>query len=526
MHALKTGAVLLNVGTFRQTNEYSCGPAAIKIILDSFGEKVSFAELVHRAKTTKHDGTCPENLEKAVNSLGYATFVQMNADIGDIERFLNGGLPVIVNYQSPYDEYQLRALISGKKKYDDGHYAVVRGMNKKQLFLSDPAHEGGYNEVDKSVFVKLWYDKENNGNVFERWLMIIFPEKIPFVKVEGDNRDIGEGIGEKCKREIGALVETVAQDYKSGVKHNFSSWVNRSRMFLPYCKKEFPEYIQELEGIARGAGVDFDALFSLNCREELRGARQSSHLGENGSSVVAQVNAGIVLAHNEDYTMIPNNSLYVVQVKQKKKQSFLSVGHVGCLPGSIAGLSRAGIAIAGNSVNANYCRYGVAKNCVQRAILDEDNVWSAAHRVRSANRAIGRNFIIISPHEGIFVETTAKREVIIPIIGLPAVSTNHYTCEELRGNERCVSESSRLRYALLEQLVSREELTNMKTIKKILKDHEQFPRSICRHEYESKRSIKMPYTTLASIILNPERGVLYVTQGNPCKRKYQRFCLD
>lgn len=83
---------------------------------------------------------------------------------------------------------------------------------------------------------------------------------------------------------------------------------------LQTANTTFPEYIQELEGIAYGSGVDFQTLFVLNVRNELKsfqgnnvGFKTQSErehcsdylmndLNGSGSDGVSQ----IVVAHNED----------------------------------------------------------------------------------------------------------------------------------------------------------------------------------------------------------------------------------
>lgn len=523
---IKEGAVLLNVGEYRQQTKWSCGPATLKIILDSFGRKLSEKELIHLTGCNEKIGTPPDALCSALQSLGYRTFQQTNADISDIESFLRAGLPVIVAYQSVDDKpYGTLPNINDDNRY--GHYAVIMGTNKTHFFLSNPEKDSAYDPIHKDVFLKIWWDRDLiERRLFNRWFMAAFPKHISFVHAQGSNYDIGFAVGEACKEEIHSMLNYIVGDFEFKTKKDFSAFIDKSKKFLPYCKDTYPEFVRELEGMAKGADLDFDELWTLSCTEELDWNNQNPLL-EKCSSLVAKSKSGVILAHNEDYSAYPTNALYILKAKQKNKPAFLSVGYTGSLAGSSCGINTAGIAMSGNSINAPDCRFGVLKNFVCRKILDEKSPNWAIKHVEQAYRAIGGNYSVISENNSFFVETFAREEEIIRLTNFPAAHTNHCISPKLKGKDSYVSQSSSERYSRLRKIFSHlanQEL-EIKDIKEILKDHSDWPIGICRHDTESQKRTSSSSSTLASVIMNPKKGAMLLSNGNPCRTNYEEYSL-
>jgi isopenicillin-N N-acyltransferase-like protein len=61
---------------------------------------------------------------------------------------------------------------------------------------------------------------------------------------------------------------------------------------------------------------------------------------------------------------------------------------------------------------------------------------------------------------------------------------------------------------------------NIETVMKILADHDHHPNSICRHV---DPAAPIPSTTLASFIMVPEEGAVYIAAGPPCEYEYVRY---
>jgi isopenicillin-N N-acyltransferase-like protein len=61
---------------------------------------------------------------------------------------------------------------------------------------------------------------------------------------------------------------------------------------------------------------------------------------------------------------------------------------------------------------------------------------------------------------------------------------------------------------------------DVENMMEILADHDQYPNSICRH---IDPAAPISSVTLASFIMVPAEGAIYIAAGNPCKYEYVRY---
>lgn len=101
--------------------------------------------------------------------------------------------------------------------------------------------------------------------------------------------------------------------------------------------------------------------------------------------------------------------------------------------------------------------------------------------------------------------------------------SNHYITECFK-EEDTASELQPDSYHRLERIRSlmdeHYDHINIEIVKKILADHEQNPNSICRHV---DPTVPISSSTLASFIMVPEEGAIYIYAGNPCEYEYVRY---
>lgn len=133
---------LLDVHPFRQTDAGLCGPACVKMILDYHGITASEREIAKIAKASRRKGTSAQDLERAAKHYGCDAFIQDTSTIADIRRYVRKEkIPVIVDF------------FEG----DDGHYSVVIGIDKENIYLQNPAM-GRYHAMALQSFRRVWFD--------------------------------------------------------------------------------------------------------------------------------------------------------------------------------------------------------------------------------------------------------------------------------------------------------------------------------------------------------------------------------
>ncbi|MCB0119708.1 MAG: hypothetical protein KDD72_11815, partial [Anaerolineales bacterium] len=88
---------------------------------------------------------------------------------------------------------------------------------------------------------------------------------IPIIEARGTYREVGRQIGERCKPQIEMMMEQLRESVPAN--KNWDMLVKESRIFQTHSRAVYPQYVDELEGIAEGAGVPFDEMFVAMCEE-------------------------------------------------------------------------------------------------------------------------------------------------------------------------------------------------------------------------------------------------------------------
>jgi ABC-type bacteriocin/lantibiotic exporter with double-glycine peptidase domain len=153
----------LNVKPFDQTKGL-CGPASLKMVLRYFGEEYTEDELKNLSGATKSDGVGAEYLVATARELGYDAWIEDNASIDDLAKYVHDGTPVIVDWFST----------------DDGHYSVVVEIDKEkqEIKLQDPEIRQ-LRTMPIETFKNVWFDfdskRPETDSFVVRRLIVIRP---------------------------------------------------------------------------------------------------------------------------------------------------------------------------------------------------------------------------------------------------------------------------------------------------------------------------------------------------------------
>lgn len=134
----------------RQTTDYTCGPASIKMVLNYFGFSKSEKELAEIFNTDSKKGTRIKNFISGVRSLEFEYIIKTNSDFKDLRRFQRKGYVVVVCYFIPEENLD--------------HYSVLKKVGIKNIYFFDPWF-GKNHKYSKNYFKKIWrcdesFDKE------------------------------------------------------------------------------------------------------------------------------------------------------------------------------------------------------------------------------------------------------------------------------------------------------------------------------------------------------------------------------
>lgn len=336
-------------------------------------------------------------------------------------------------------------------------------------------------------------------------------KKIPVVEVEGSNYEIGFQIGQKCRKQISRLIKTSKEKYLKHTGRPFNYFVKRGKRLLFYCDK-YPQYIDEIKGIANGAEADFYDYFALNFEDEVVDNANKC------TTIFLRTKNGIFLGHNEDWTRSFLDELYVLKLRQKYKPDILALSYLGPPQFIAACLNSKGIAFTGNSLYTTH-KLGIPEAFVLRSMCDAKNINEAIKDLEAKPRSMGINSMIVSKNGIVDIENSISKSAIIEAKGDCFIHTNHPL--KLKGKR---GRNSVIRFNRATEMLKKNETRDMDLLKNILSDHKNYPDSICCHIGSEGEKIK--WMTIASIIIDLKNMEMLISHGNPCKNKYKEYRLD
>lgn len=353
---------------------------------------------------------------------------------------------------------------------------------------------------------------------------------LPLVRARGRHGDVGFQVGADRAAQVGHMVETYRRLFhEAGEQLGLSSWadaVRIARHHLSPIQSGLPRYVDEMRGMAEGAGVDFDDILVLNTMEAITSDRLALGCTSLAASPEATAEGTVLVGHNEDWYPADLEDVYLVRAEVEGEPPFLAISYGGLLPN--IGFNAAGIAQCCDSVYPTDVRHGIPRILVSRAVLAAGTIDQAMAAALHPNRAAGYNHLLVSARGEILnLEVSATTfEAIAPESGI-AVHTNHYQSERMRALEDKGTRlsASRARLAQAEaKLRPRRGSIDRDDLIEVLSHHEGAPYSICCHA-DDVSSVLDRQQTIASIVMDLTREKMYVAWGNPCRSTYAEYTL-
>jgi len=329
---------------------------------------------------------------------------------------------------------------------------------------------------------------------------------------------------EHCIRCYQALfVLRAGLDWPTALQH--------ARRFEPAIDAFAPECIEEMRGIAQGAGASYDNILALNCRSELlfaalRGTRRVPP-GECTSFAVlpaASANGHLLIGQNWDWVPFAREVSVLLTVERDRKPGFTTVVEAGML--AKVGFNTAGLAVCTNTLvsTTDTAASGVPYHIILRRLLDAETFASAKDLLTSTERALSANYLIghARGEAANFEASAGGRETLYitePSRGL-LCHANHFleraaakTDSYVRLHPHSLTRLESLRKALHSGVT-------LDALRAALRSHENAPNGVCGHP-DPKANPLQARTTVASVIADLTAGEAWITSGPPCTRDYE-----
>jgi isopenicillin-N N-acyltransferase like protein len=294
--------------------------------------------------------------------------------------------------------------------------------------------------------------------------------------------------------------------------------LGRAMAYQFYVEMYCPELIDEIAGIADGAGMSFEAVLFLQVATELELAATACDTPvTDGCSSLGGVDpeAGPFIGQNWDQpqgTYETQIILRLIPVSGPALIMFTRAGVVGYI-----GVNAAGVGHVNNQLYAS-SPPGLTGYFITRKFLGFESVKEAISWLQEVQVGSSGNYLLGDARTLVDVELGNGQvaKIVTPI----QLHTNHYLTKREGLGDRA---SDRLpdsydRYDRLMELFGRRGTYGAAVA--ALKDHSGYPKSVCRHEDKAGLS------TVASVLIKLRTKQVLVCQGNPCEGAYTSYALD
>lgn len=346
-------------------------------------------------------------------------------------------------------------------------------------------------------------------------------EPFPLIEIAGPPRERGLQYGARAAERI-AVSEEIYVDAMGRRGFPWAEVKRLARDFVPSIEACEPDYLEEMHGIAEGAGADLETVVVVNARSEIFNGRKPGAVlppDEGCTSAVALPAATrdgrLIHGQNWDFNASCVRSSIVLKIEPEDGPSILTFVEAGGLARS--GINSAGISVTANNLESDHDqgRTGMPLSMIRRRILSAPNLAKALGAVTSAPRAVSNNMTVASAAgEAVNLETTPDE--VFPLWpdadGL-FVHSNHFKSEAARaklvdrgilGGSPCTLYRDRRVEAHLRPHLG---ALTIEHFKEAFRDDFGAPYAVCRPPIVSRHGYKS--ASVATVIFDPAGGILW-----------------
>ncbi|TQV91882.1 hypothetical protein V2A60_006017 [Cordyceps javanica] len=338
----------------------------------------------------------------------------------------------------------------------------------------------------------------------------------------GTPYEIGFAHGSGAADEIHGNMVIYAGFFQDRAKISWEQARNRASAYIPLLSAKYPEILEEMKGIAEGAGkgLTMQDILTLNARSELgltNVADGCTCLGQHGQD------GQVFLAQNWDWLQVNLVVLHIIPNNTALRMKFMSeAGLVGKI-----GLNSAGVGTLLNGILASaQCKDKFPIHVLLRRVLQFAASFDEAFAIMEEHGLASTCNIVIADAKGRAgsIECSPHGNTVVPLRGdtFPYVGhTNHlYSPDRPASAKDHPEDNSFTRLARLEELTRQDNEDGVPpsfdSIRRRLSDQDGAPYSICLDEPTDGDVGIDRVTTVSTIIMELSRGLVQLTVGRPC----------
>ena len=351
------------------------------------------------------------------------------------------------------------------------------------------------------------------------------------IELSGSYYEIGEKWGHAIKDDLLSSMHAEIGGLTQFFQTDKQDLITKANSFLPKAKDYDSDFIEVLQGLAKGAQAPFENVFTLRSLLELtffihKMPAMCTAFAATGN---ATKHGQTIIGQNIDWH--PDIPLNLLRITWPTGVKQLSVSLGGIWEYSLSSHpSSSPFGIAATATVAYTDNQNVDKvplSIVMSKATRQKRMEGALSTCINAKKDLGSFLMASGEGDLLGFECVADDFEILYPDKNTLVRANLYLTERFKTHDFFPSlvPDTYIRYGRLARLVEDHygELTP-EMMMTFLADHNGFPKSICTHvDPESKMP---PSVTLASVIMVPEEKTIYVANGNPCETVFDKYTID
>jgi isopenicillin-N N-acyltransferase like protein len=376
----------------------------------------------------------------------------------------------------------------------------------------------------------------------------------PRIRVEGTHYERGRQYGARARTQVHLSVQAYERVFAHYAGWDWPAVRRAAAAFEAPIAAFRSAYLDEMRGIAEGAGLDLTDVLAINVRTEVMyaalarqaplaaqdPARASAHQPPAECSAFAVVprpghpQAAMLLGQNWDWLLHSARTLVVLEARQDDGPDFVTVVEAGLL--AKAGLNAAGLGLVTNALvtDADVGAPGLPYHVLLRAILDCATVTEALAVLQAGTRSSSANYLIAHA-SGTALDVEAapgdftRLYPLFPDQGV-LLHTNHFQSPRFLSQglhpvdvSPWAMPSSAVRLQRLR--VGAPGSNTLDDFRMLLADHADYPHSICSHPDPHKPPLEQG-ATIASLLMDLAERRLWLAGGHPCQTPYSELDLS
>jgi isopenicillin-N N-acyltransferase like protein len=356
------------------------------------------------------------------------------------------------------------------------------------------------------------------------------------VRIEGTSYQRGREYG----RQAAARVRLSVQAYQQVFAY-YAGWdwpaVRREALRFEAPIGEFrPAYLDELRGIADGAGLDLADVLAINVRTEVMYSAKARQAPRTQIRLPAECSAFAVvpapgqdghaiIGQNWDWLLHAAQTLVVLEVRQDDGPDFVTVVEAGLL--AKTGMNAAGLGLVTNALvtDADVGEPGLPYHVLLRAVLDCTTITDALEVLQAGPRSSSANYLIAQAGGAALNIEAAPGDFtrLYPVYPEDGVlrHTNHFLAPRIGPADLALwaMPSSVVRLQRLRAAAAARTLDDFRVV---LADHADYPHSICAHPDPAAHPCEQG-ATIASVLMDLTARRIWLAAGNPCQVPFEQL---